>query len=349
MPLLTVNGYDREYYETILKPFLPERFIDCHTHIWLDEFRGQAAKRTGSQSWPGLVAKDNSMEDLLETNRLLFPENEVASVVYGYPILSIDRARCNAYVARKAKENGVPALYLSHPDETPEELERAVLADPVWRGLKVYLQYAPSYIPDDEIRIYDFLPKEHLALCDRHGWVVQLHIARSGRLGDPMNYHEIREIEENYPNLQLIIAHLGRAYADEDVGGALDYLKDLKKTMWDFTANTNDRVIERVLDLYGPDHLMYGSDFPIFRMKARRVVENGVYINEVPEGEFPEEALAGDKHMRIIRGPEAEKITFFIYEEMNACRLACERLGIGKTDVEKIFYSNAARVFGIEQ
>ena len=103
-------------------------------------------------------------------------------------------------------------------------------------------------------------------------------------------------------------------------------------------------MIERVLDLYGPDHLMYGSDFPIFRMKARRVVENGIYINEVPEGEFPEEALAGDKHMRVIRGPEAEKITFFVYEELLAFKRACTTLGMTKKDVENMMYGNAKRL-----
>jgi predicted TIM-barrel fold metal-dependent hydrolase len=347
MALFSVNDYDRQYYETVLKPFLPKSFIDCHTHIWLKEFETGGGMRSGSQSWPRLVAKDQSFEDLQETNRLLFPGSEVVPVVYGDPMLMMDLAKNNAYVARKAEENGLPALCLAHPDQTPEELERAVLSSPAFRGIKVYLQFAPSYLPDDEIRIYDFLPKEHLALCNRHGWVVQLHIARSGRLGDPVNYHQILEIEENYPDLQLILAHLGRAYADEDVGDALDYLRNMKKTMWDFTANTNDRVIQRVLETYGPERLMYGSDFPVFRMKARRTVENAVYINEVPEGEFPREAVAGDRHMREIPAPESDRITFFIYEEINACRLACGRLGLGKDDVEKIFWSNAARVFGV--
>ena len=52
--------------------------------------------------------------------------------------------------------------------------------------------------------------------------------------------------------------------------------------------------------------------------------------------------------MREIAGPEADRITFFIYEEINACRLACERLGLGKADVEKIFYANSARIFGLQ-
>lgn len=250
-------------------------------------------------------------------------------------------------MAENARKYSYPALYLSHPSQSAEELEREVKADPVFKGIKVYLQFSPSYIPDDEIRIYDFLPKEHLKVCDRNHWVVQLHIARPKRLADPVNYVQLREIEEEFPDLQLSVAHLGRAYADEDVGDALEYLKNTKKTVWDFTANTNDHVIEQVLNYFGPERLMYGSDFPIFRMKARRVTENGVYINEVPEGEFPAESLEGDPHMRVIPYPEAQKITFFIYEEMMACRKACERLGLGKKDVNSIFYGTAARVFGL--
>ena len=80
----------------------------------------------------------------------------------------------------------------------------------------------------------------------------------------------------------------------------------------------------------------------------RGTVENGVYINEIPQGQFPYESVKNDSHMREIPYPEAEKITFFIYEEMNACRLACQRLGLGKEDVEKIFYSNSARIFGVK-
>lgn len=160
MPLLDIKPYDRQYYETVLRPFLPRTFIDCHAHIWLHEFHREGGLREGSQNWPRLVAKENPIEDLKETNRLLFPENQVISVVYGDPVVTIDRERNNRYVAEKARENRFPALYLSHPSQSPEELEQAVLADPVFRGIKVYLQFSPAYIPADEIRIYDFLPKE---------------------------------------------------------------------------------------------------------------------------------------------------------------------------------------------
>ena len=347
MALLNVTPFDREYYAKHIRPYLPERFIDIHAHVWLEAFHRKDAMRSGSQNWPRLVARDNSAEDLIETNRLLFPENTIIPVLYGDPIVTIDRKRNNAYVAEKAKAFGCPALYLSHPSQKPEELEQEVLASPVYRGIKVYLQFAPAYLPDDEIRIFDFLPKEHLAVCDRHGWFVQVHIPRSKRLADPVNYRQLLEIEENYPHLTLSVAHLGRAYANEDLGDALEFLKHTKNTVWDITANTNDWVMEQVLRYFGPERMVYGSDFPVFRMKARRVVENGIYINEIPKGTFPIDSICGDRHMREIDFPEAERITFFIYEEIRACITACRRLGLGKDAVEKIFWSNAAKLFGL--
>ncbi len=103
--------------------------------------------------------------------------------------------------------------------------------------------------------------------------------------------------------------------------------------------------MEKVLHLYGSDRFIYGTDFPIFRMKARRTVENGFYINEIPQGSLGD--VSSDPHMREIPFPEAEMISFFIYEEILSCKNACKTLGLNKEDVQKIFYDNSARIFDI--
>ena len=345
MALLERTPYDDYFYTEYLKDFLPDKFVDCHTHVWLKHFRHgeDAAKR--SQSWPGLVAADNSVEDLIKTNLELFPGKEVMPVLYADCNIITDTVTANEYVRNNAKRFGFPALYLSRPEQSVEAVERNVM-EGGFAGLKVYLEFAPSYIPNNEIRIYDFLPHEHLALADKHGWVVQLHIPRPKRLSDPVNYVQLLEIEQKYPNLQLLVAHLGRAYANEDVGNALEYLKYTEKIIWDFTANTNAYVMEQVLHYFGPERFVYGSDFPIFRMKARRVVENGVYINEIPMGSLGD--VSYDPHMREISYPEANRITFFIYEEIAACRKAAEVLGLSQKDIGNIFYGNCARIFDLK-
>jgi len=348
MSLLNVKPYDSWFYENHLKDFLPETFIDCHTHIWLNaQNRSDVDTASRSCSWPEMIAPEHPVEDLNETNRLLFPASRVISVLYGWPNNTIDLKKNNDYVLRSANANRFPALYLTHPTQSAEEVEQAVLANPCFKGLKVYLEFAPAYIPSNEIRIYDFLTHEHLALADKHGWVVQLHIARPKRLADPVNYVQLLEIEQKYPNVKLIVAHLGRAYAEEDLGNALDYLKNSEKTIWDFTANTNQRVMERVLELYGPNRFIYGTDFPVFRMRARRVVENGFYINEIPKNSIP--YATEDPHMREVDYPAADEITFFIYEEILACKKACQTLGLGAEDVKKIFYDNSAGIFDVHK
>ncbi len=297
----------------------------------------------------------------------MFPDKEVIPCLFSNAKVTLNLEENNPYVREKAAQYGYPALYLAHPSEPAEQVERRVL-EGGFRGLKVYLEYAPSYIPNAEIRVFDFLTHEHLAVADKHGWAVMLHIPRPGRLkdpvnymqmleieekypnvkliiADPVNYMQMLEIEEKYPNVKLIIAHLGRAYAPTDVGDALDVLKHTKKMMWDFTANTCQEVMERCLETFGVDRFMFGSDLPIFRMKAKRVVEDGFYINVIPKGSLGD--VSADPHMREVEGREADEISFFLYEEILSCKRACEKLGLSKEDVEKIFYSNSARIYGV--
>ena len=132
MRLLNVLPYDKWFYESHLKDFLPETFIDCHTHIWLNEqMRSDVGDSGRSCSWPSMVAAENPVEDLNETNRLLFPNSRVISVLYGYTSASMDLSKSNAYVAQCANGNNFPALYISHPGQSAEEVEQAVLANPL--------------------------------------------------------------------------------------------------------------------------------------------------------------------------------------------------------------------------
>ena len=48
--------------------------------------------------------------------------------------------------------------------------------------------------------------------------------------------------------------------------------------------------------------------------------------------------------MREVPAPEAESLTFFMYEELLAFKQAAEKTGLSREDVEDIFYWNSARV-----
>jgi uncharacterized protein len=342
MSLFDIKPIDEQVYHRKLKSFLPDRMIDVHTHVWLDSMIKHTDKEFERVvSWPSKVAKDNSMEDLAETYELMFPDKSVTPLCFAFPSKQADLKAENDYVARKAKEYGYPALCLSPPDWSGEELERQVSSGRFF-GVKVYLNLSPDYIPASEIRIFDFLPHHHLEVLDEHGWIVMLHIPRDGRLSDPVNLHQMMEIEKKYPRVKLIIAHVGRAYCPEDVGDAFTFLRQSERMVFDFSANTNQTVFEELVRCVGPKRVLFGSDLPILRMRMRRICENGRYINIVPKGLYGD--VSDDSHMREVEGEAAEKLTFFMYEELLAFKRAAENTGLTDSDLESVFYGNAAEL-----
>lgn len=339
MSLFKVTDYDKKIYEEELRDFLPSKMLDVHTHVWLDgnldhkPLASGEVKRT--VTWPSLVALDNSIEDLQETYRLMFPGKDVKALMFtsrgGWE-------KNNEYVSVSAKKSGFYALYYSHPTQSPDELE-AEIRKGGFLGIKSYLNLSPRYLPEAEIRIFDFFPKDQLKRMDEMSAIVMLHIPRHGRLKDPVNIAQIMEIKQEFPNLRLIVAHIGRAYTVEDVGNAFETLGNAPDLMYDFSANCCEYAITEVIRHAGPKRVMYGTDMPILRMRTHRITENGTYINLVPPGMYGDPSQ--DKHLREVSTKESEKITFFAYEELLAFKRACKTLGMTKQDVEDMMYNNA--------
>lgn len=333
-----MSDYDRKVYEEQLKDFLPDKMIDCHIHIWPKECKKNSDAKACA-SWTGMVAEYNTVEDLFQTYKDMFPGKTVKAVLMGEP--QCDLTKNNKYASDAAKKYNLPAFYCTHHSMSAEFLEKEV-EEGGFCGLKPYQNNSPDYIPAKEIRIFDFLTPEHLELANKKGWIVMLHISRPARLRDPLNLAQLLEIEEKYPNVKLIVAHVGRAYTPEDLGDAFEVLKNTKNMMFDFTANTYDYAMIKCLETVGPKRFMFGSDLPILKMRMFRTFENGIYYNNVPRGLYGD--VSGDIHMR---ETDQKDITCFMYEELLAFKRAAQTLKLSKQDVEDIMCNNAAKLFNI--
>ena len=71
----------------------------------------------------------------------------------------------------------------------------------------------------------------------------------------------------------------------------------------------------------------------------KRICENGHYVNVVPRGLYGD--VTNDLNMRETDSLEGELLTFFIYEEILAFRLAAIETGLSKDDIKDVFYNNA--------
>lgn len=332
---------DVRTYEQVLKKFLPDRIIDIHSHVWLDELKGgrdQFEERV--VSWPELVAGENSIEDHIALYAQLFPGKKVTPLIFSGLADPPHLEALNRYVGESASAFDCPSLLFALPEWSGDELA-AKVSEGRFLGIKVYLSLAPSYIPGNEIRIFDYLPHHQLEVIDRNRWIAMLHIPRSGRLADPVNLAQLLEIDRRYPNARVIVAHVGRAYCPENAGTAFDILKDTTHLFFDISANTDSWVFERLIETVGPKRILFGSDLPITRMRMRRICENGMYVNIVPKGMYGD--MSGDPHMR--ETDRGEDLTFFIYEEIEAFRKAAGARNLTEGDVEDVFYGNARRIF----
>lgn len=82
MALFEVTPYDKKIWEEELQAFLPQKMLDIHTHVYLEKNNAPAAPGTAKRTvtWPSLVARENPIEDLQETYRLMFPGKEVSAL-----------------------------------------------------------------------------------------------------------------------------------------------------------------------------------------------------------------------------------------------------------------------------
>ncbi len=331
---LTVTDYDRLVYEKELKPFLPGEFVDFHLHIDKSTFDDWGDSNGGS-TWTRLVADEMTTEQMFDCFKRLFPENNVMPLVFGGCGKNIDQT--NNYVREEAKKYGFPTLYRTAYYMDADELEQNV-KEGGFLGLKPYLTSCPPYIPAKEIRIFDYLPHEHLKVADKNGWIIMLHIPREGRLKDKVNLAQLMEIEEKYPNIKLVVAHIGRAYSKEDIGDAFDLLSQTKNMYFDFTANLSDDAIRACINAVGTKRLIFGSDLPIAIMRMYRITENGVYYNVVPRGLYGN--VEGEPHMR---ETDESDVTLMIYEQLLAMKRVAAELKLKDSDIEDILCNNAKK------
>ena len=220
-PLFEVREVDRTFYERRLRAWLPDKIIDIHTHVWLKRFNERKAPgiQARTVSWPSMVADQNPVAHLIETYKLMFPGKSVTPLMFAGLVGQKHFNAANDYVSRCSRKHGFPALIFSDPGWSAKKFESGIEAGG-FLGAKSYLSLAPACLPTAEIRIFDFFPHHQLEVLNRHGWVMMLHIPRNLRLRDPVNLAQMLEIEKRYPDIKLIIAHVGRAYCPEDIGDA---------------------------------------------------------------------------------------------------------------------------------
>ncbi|MCM8769413.1 MAG: GNAT family N-acetyltransferase [Candidatus Omnitrophica bacterium] len=339
--LFELTNLDRKIYREKISPFLPESLVDIHTHVWPVRFKKTLSQVSRSVTWPDRIAKIHPISHLQSTYQLMFPDKKVTPLLFS-PVPSFRNLKLlNSYVAKIARRTGFPSLIFSSPWWSGEQLEENIVKGK-FLGAKSYLSLAPRELKPEEIRIYDFFPPNQLEVLNQHGWILMLHLPRPGRLKDLVNLQCLVEIDQRYPKMKTIVAHVGRAYCNEDVGSSFNFLKGTKNLYFDISANTNEWVFTQLIKAVGPERILFGSDLPVTRMRTRRICEQGRYVNLVPKGLYGD--VSGDPHLKEVTGEQAASLTFFLYEEILSFLQAAKRVGLSRKEIRAVFHDNAASI-----
>jgi glutamate-1-semialdehyde 2,1-aminomutase len=241
-----------------------------------------------------------------------------------------DFAASNAFVAAEtAKDSRSRALMLVHPGMTAEDIEQAV-DQYGFLGLKPYRFYSSTGDAVD-CRMTDFLPEHQIAVADKRGLILMMHIAKRDAIADRDNLADISRLSEKYPNARWILAHCARSYSSWAIEKAAATLRPLKNVWYDTSSVCESDAMDALYTAVGSDRVMYGSDdIPVGVLRGKYVTFG-----------FAWAYLSEKNHMLNLSHCE-ERMTFTRYEQLRAMRRAALRLGMTRAQNEALFHDTAA-------
>ncbi len=220
---------------------------------------------------------------------------------------------------------------LVHPDMSPQYLEEQIAAHG-FLGLKPYRFYSRT---GDvvECRITDFLPEEQIAVADRRGLILMLHLAKRNAIADPENIADLWRLTAAYPGAKWILAHCGRSYSAWPLERALGRLAGLPNVWYDTSSVCESDALEAILAGVGPDRVMYGSDdLPVGVLRGKYIAFGRAW------------AFLSENNHSLDLSHCDPRMTFVRYEQLRAMRRAALRLGLTRVEIENLFHHTAARL-----
>jgi len=329
-----VNDGDRQVYERELQGFLPAKIFDAHVHVF-DHTCMVADRQCAPRSVAAKFGGCFTMEQCRGWAAALLPEQEFYLNSFGMPSYDYDRDASAAYSGAIADNRHSFAMALVAPRDDREAVIRRVEANRLI-GYKPYLDFVEGK-PKAEITIFDMLPAAQMEVADERGLAIMLHIPRRQRLADRVNQAQMVEICRRYPRTRIIFAHIGRAYYLQNVMGMLDGIAGCANAYVDTAMVNHEGVLEYTFRNFPRERIVFGSDAPVACLHGKSVEVNNQYAYLMAEDYEIGTSIHDERH--------AVSFTTFYYEQLRGIKLAAERAGLSRGEIEGILFNNAMGLF----
>ncbi len=334
-------------WESALRDWLPPVLFDAHVHLGPPEAVGPVSaerRKEGLLAWTHL-----GWEELEGFYGRLFPGRRIAGAfAFPFPQREVDLDAANDYlVGVMRREPRVRGFLLAHPTEAHPSIacyQRALAAGVRFRGVKPYFDRVGK--SNYQCTMPEFIPEGLLEFMDAEGLLMMLHTSGIG-VGDPANRAYLRRLAVRYPNVRVILAHLGRYLQPEQFLAFLDsgLLEECPTLFLEISTGSVSALYQRILERrHLWPRLLFGTDVPwgVTPFVECFSPEQEWRVIVGRRGEPPAEADAGDAQQR--------RLTYNTYHCLWALKHAFEAIGIqgetGQALKQAIFLENARRLQG---
>ena len=322
---------DREFFQRELDAFVPARVYDMHAHLWRATDWGHQAPEIVR-----LAPPEVTLEVYREHLSWILPDREIHGLHFQFPSASPnDPAPCNEWISLQTRQDPLArGQYYVRPDDDPDwvrsELKRLDL-----RGFKPFSCFAAR--PDKEnAEIPEFFPEWIAQIAGENGYTVTLHMMRPRSLADPSNQHWIRTYCAKYPDMKLILDHCARGFNPHHLLAGLPTVAELPNLYVDVSVACSPLAVVACLTHLGVRRVLYGSDFFCSHQRGTNLPIGDSFI-------WLEAGVSLPDAIQYTKRPVLVGL-----ENLRAVKAACQVLQLSDSQVEEIFWNNAASILGLE-
>jgi len=321
---------DRDFFERELKSFLPDRIFDAHAHL----VRFSDCSDAIRAPWEGICPPEFSLSEYRRYMNALHGAVPTDALCVGI-VPNDNCAISNEYVASQVgPDPGCAAHFLVRPADDPEwvrdEVKRLGMC-----GLKPFHSFVREPISATmQCEIPEYLPEPIMKVADEERWSITIHLVKSRGCADPGNIHWIRKYATDYPNAQLMLCHVARAWNPSHAFEGLPQLADLPNVWICTDLNASAISIAAAFRIFPRDRIVYGSDFWWTHMRGVCAYAGDGFLWIYETNYDFDTNLCAD-------GP-----TLCGLEHLRAVKWAAWAERLSDREIEDYFSANARRLFG---
>ena len=326
---------DRDFVARYVEPYLPDRIFDAHAHLFSLNHYPAGGVPAHLKDAP----VDLGLDRYREYMEWLHPNGRVKGGLFFGLAFQGDRAANDRFVAdevRRGQASGFAARgQMLIAPEMDAEFVREKVRSQGFVGLKPYHLMAKTDGPTFLAPIEHYLSEEHVRIAHEEGLTITLHMVRDRALADPVNQETIRRYCIRYPNMRLILAHAARGFNPWHTIEGIHSLEGLENVWCDTSAVTEAGAFEAIVETLGHRRLLYGTDFHVSHLRGRCIA-----IGDSFHWLYADDMDLNEKHTTL-------KPVLIGLESLRSVILAMHRLKLKDSQIEDIFYGNAAELLGV--